>query len=555
MRHAGLCAGDRARRQAAGLSGGLRTFALLLSAGLATAATAQTPPSGAAGELLRRQQAIAGQRAPEETPTLTAPAAAAPAPSAPGELRRFDRALFPKSPFLGAAELQALASPYLGHPIDTADLARLIAAINALYAQRGIATAQAVLPPQAGDGVLRIDLIEGKLGVLRVGGDTYVRAAYLRHQAHLAEGETIDTNALRRSLWRFNRLSDVQLSATLTPGDAVGLTDITLDASAPRRDQLTLFVDNHAYGATGTYEGGLLYRHTGVLGLDDRLSALVTGARGAITGTTSYDVPLGFDGTRMGLSYGHSVTRVIAGAYAGFGSKGIADSVLGEIVQPLWSDKRWMVLAAATGGYSRARNYLSDRLISSTGTTRGGLGLTLIYQGSARAMTLGVNAAYAHGAIDNDRAVGSYPLISGSVALTQELPGAFSLTASSAWQWTDATGLPSDLLFQIGGPTTVRGYTQGALAGDKGYYVEGQINYALPEKGSIAPTLYGFVDRGHVTASFTQPSGLLSAGAGVSVRIGRRLTAEANIGHALINGDLGPGKVHGYARITWDLFP
>ncbi len=467
----------------------------------------------------------------------------------------FAKIVFPPSHFLSAAELDALAAPYRGHSVTPADIDRLLAAINALYAGRGIVTARALLPPQQGEsGTLTIDLVEGKLGEVRIKDGRRLKPAYLQHQLAIDPGETIDPEALRGALWRFNRLSDVQLHAALSPGKTPGLTDVDLAVTAPRRDQLTLFVDNHAYGATGTYEGGALYRHSGLLGLDDRLSVLATGAQGSLTGTVAYDMPLGYDGTRASISYGRGLTRIVAGNYARYGTKGLADSVTGEVVRPLWNDTRWLILGSASGGYTRTRNYIDGRLLDSTGTTRVGLGLTISYQGTVRALTMGVTGTFAHGEIDNGERRTGHALVTGTLAFTQRLIGPLTFSASGAGQWSNATGLPSDILFQVGGPTTVRGYTQGALAGDKGYYADGQINWTLPAAGSLATTLFAFVDRGHVVASFEEPEGLTSIGGGASFRLGKRLGLDTSLGHPLQNRRFGPGKVHAYARLTWDMF-
>ncbi len=448
-----------------------------------------------------------------------------------------------------------MAAPYRGHPVTPAEIDRLLAAINALYAQRGIVTARAILPPQQGDGgTLTIDLVEGKLGEIRIKDGRNLKPAYLRHQLSIDPGETIDPQALRGALWRFNRLSDVQLHAALSPGKTPGLTDVDLAVTAPRRDQLTLFTDNYAYGATGTYEGGALYRHAGLLGLDDRLSILATGARGSLTGTAAYDMPLGYDGTRASLSYGRGLTRIVAGDYARYGSKGLADSITGEIVRPLWNDTRWLILGNVAGGYTRTRNYIDGRLLDSTGTARSSLGLNISYQGTVRALTTDLTATYAHGEIENGDRRAGHILLSGTVAFTQKLIGPLTFSAGAAGQWSNATGLPSDMLFQIGGPTTVRGYTQGALAGDKGYFADGQINWALPASGAFATTLFTFIDRGHVTSSFEEPEDLTSIGGGASVRLGKHLGLDASIGHPLQHGRFGPGKVHAYARLTWDMF-
>lgn len=62
---------------------------------------------------------------------------------------------FTESEFLSAAELERIAADYRGRPVRFADLNAMIGRINATYAERGIVSARAIVPPQTvEDGVL-----------------------------------------------------------------------------------------------------------------------------------------------------------------------------------------------------------------------------------------------------------------------------------------------------------------------------------------------------------------------------------------------------------------
>ena len=51
-----------------------------------------------------------------------------------------------------------------------------------------------------------------------------------------------------------------------------------------------------------------------------------------------------------------------------------------------------------------------------------------------------------------------FTLVTGTTTDIVRFPADFSLSLVGAWQWADVTLLPGDVLFNIGGPTTVRGY-------------------------------------------------------------------------------------------------
>lgn len=60
------------------------------------------------------------------------------------------------SAFLSKEEIDKITTPYVGRRVDIADIQRILKAINDIYAERGIVTASAILPPQTlKDGELR----------------------------------------------------------------------------------------------------------------------------------------------------------------------------------------------------------------------------------------------------------------------------------------------------------------------------------------------------------------------------------------------------------------
>src|SRR5690606_8441668 len=106
-------------------------------------------------------------------------------------------------------------------------LHELVARINALYRAKGVVTAQAVLPPQdLTDGIVRIRLIEGRVGAIDVRDNRSTDEDYVRARVRQQPGDLVDLAGLERDLQRFNRTNDAQARAELRPGSRVGETDI-----------------------------------------------------------------------------------------------------------------------------------------------------------------------------------------------------------------------------------------------------------------------------------------------------------------------------------------
>ncbi|AML51857.1 hypothetical protein RC74_11800 [Falsihalocynthiibacter arcticus] len=142
-------------------------------------------------------------------------------------------------------------------------------------------------------------------------------------------------------------------------------------------------------------------------------------------------------------------------------------------------------------------------------------GFTVVYngdRGTSRGQIQAVFADSTNNIFDFERDIN---LITGSFYGDYTLGSNRSLVASAAFQSTDQQLLPGDLLFQIGGPLTVRGYPSDGIAGDKGYY--GSLEFHQKNFLNISfLDGYVFTDLGAVYSTFPEKTTLASVGAGVN---------------------------------------
>ena len=133
----------------------------------------------------------------------------------------------------------------------------------------------------------------------------------------------------------------------------------------------------------------------------------------------------------------------------------------------------------------------------------------------------------------------------------QALQGSFA--ATGAFQASNTQLLPGDLLFQIGGPSTVRGYQADAVAGDSGYFAELELHRKLSE---LVDGLDGFVftDVGSVYSTFPAVTTLASVGAGLSWNINNQATAELSVGFPILNAIADQPTATAYARVVAHAF-
>lgn len=291
---------------------------------LSPAVRAQTPPPSINPGVIesdierQRQRIEQQQQAPrQQGPSVVGPQRA-PALVIPGGGPRFllRKVEFEPSKFISAEELQAIASKYIGKQVSIADLLGMLAEINQIYAQRGIVTGIATLPPQtANNGVVKIKLTEGRLQKTTIEGNRQTSIDYIRWHVQPPAGEILDAPKLTNDVTRFNRTNDVQIRALLQPGTDFGLTDLQFAVTEPPRNTLQIFGDNQGVQTTGRNQLGLYYKLHGMLGIDDRLTFYGVKSQGNINGNVAYNVPFNPWGGRIGGSYTQGRIKIIQGPF------------------------------------------------------------------------------------------------------------------------------------------------------------------------------------------------------------------------------------------------
>lgn len=513
-------------------AGGVGAAVALLIALPIGAQSIPTPAQLDAGAVQRRaleqRDDIEQQQAPKEV--VTEPIEAETPPSAPAaqpaDTLRFELkgVRIDDSAFLSREELTGLARPYVGRTVGFADLQQLIGQINAAYRARGVGTAQAVLPPQKIEGgVVRIELVEGRLGEFKLSGNAYTKDAFFLDRIRMEEGAVVDAEALQRALIRFNKTSDIQLKAALQPGAGYGLTDVLLSVQEPERNTLQFFIDNQGVESTGYYQLGLFARRNGLFGWDDDLSAYVVGSDGTITGSLAYSLPVTRSNGRVVFSYAQNELDIVKGPFTALDITGESSTAMISYTQPLFVDalSRWDI--ALSGSISDSETAISGITFSESKVTKFSVGTTY-----DRAETWGrwmTTHTLSQASVDSDTEKWpSFFAYTGSANLIVPVQDYFTFAANLGWHWLNEEQAPASELYQIGGLHSVRGYEQGILSGARGYKLQLEAHRPL---GS-GFTGYAFIDHGAV---FPEPKEQITgAGVGITWRSGRRWHVNVSYG-------------------------
>jgi len=432
------------------------------------------------------------------------------------------------------AELQALLASYVGESLTLAELQEAVDGLTEEYRRRGYTLAKAYLPAQEiRAGIVGIAVLEGRIGELRVTGNEHYSDRFIRDHFYKGFKEgVIRHTSLEHSLLLLNDYPNLNVSATLEPGQSVGTTDIVAHVKDERPVHVTLdynnfgvpFISRNRFGAglevgNVLVEGSLL-KLNGIIGEDpDRL----------LFQLLSYSVPVNRYGTRLVLSgsngrfdvggqlaaleingkiktYDISVTHPFIKSRfenllidAGFASKDNRLFMLGQVT----GDDHLRMLKAGIN-YDRSdiygRNFLSVYGFQGLGEAFGGMD-----NDDPLATRRGADNRFTKANV----AAGRVHKVTDDVFLILRAAGQISMGP-----------LPIIEQFLLGGPDSVRGYQLGERLGDEGYNLSAEGRLPIGKYVQLA----AFIDHGasrvrNPAAGESKAHFLTGAGPGLRVNL------------------------------------
>lgn len=132
---------------------------------------------------------------------------------------------------LTALEVEDAVYPYLGPGRTAEDVDQARAALEKAYQAKGYQTVSVQIPPQqVQGGVVILQVIEGKIGRLRVRGARYYSPEQIKAAApSLAEGTVPDFNQVSKDIVALNQLPDRRVTPTLRAGVEPDTFDVDLN--------------------------------------------------------------------------------------------------------------------------------------------------------------------------------------------------------------------------------------------------------------------------------------------------------------------------------------
>ncbi|MEW5822028.1 MAG: ShlB/FhaC/HecB family hemolysin secretion/activation protein [Cyanobacteriota bacterium] len=390
------------------------------------------------------------------------------------EIKTFD---INESVILSDEEINNITRSYIGKPISIEILQQVVNSINDLYREKGFITAKAYLPSQkVENGVVKISLVEGKVGSVIVEGNKWTKTAYILDRMSQKPDRIFELQALEKDITTFNRNNTVKLRANIKPGKDFGTSDIYLIANDPQPFHFVPSFDNTGRETIGVLRGGVSFQSDSLLGYRDQFSMGYSRARSTDIAYSSYTLPVGKYGTKIGGSFAFSNIKITSGPFKDLNIEGNSYNYSGFVSHPFISTRKFDFSGDLGVNFRQVTTFFDE---------------TPLFTTQIRSLVVGLNFQYRdkwgywssrHSATNGLDLLGGnarFFKYNGYVTRVHNFGHGIIGIFRAACQLTDDR-LPPVEQFQIGGSSTVRGYSEGLLIGDNGYLFSGELRVPLP---------------------------------------------------------------------------
>ncbi|MCP5154787.1 MAG: ShlB/FhaC/HecB family hemolysin secretion/activation protein [Ectothiorhodospiraceae bacterium] len=390
-----------------------------------------------------------------------------------------------------ASALAAVVREHVARTLTAEQLEAARLAVTRHYVDHGYLTSGARIPDQVvTDGTVTMEIVEGRLGEVRVESPTRLRESWLVPRVRPEGPLRMDELAARLRLLEDGPLV-ARVDAELAPGPTPGESVLRLRVEDERPYGATVAFDNHRSPSIGAERFTLTAWHHDLSGRGDTAHASVALDSGFDNHVLGYAIPLGPSETTLGIEYESSDSTVVAEPFDVLDIQSALTRLGVYLRHPLIREPG-RELAVEIGVERRHTEtfLLGQRFGFSPGVVDGQTRVTVLsfdQSWTAREATrvvalrssfrLGVDAFGAtrnHGLPD-----GRYLAWRGQAQWVERTPWHDAdLAVRVAAQFANDPLLPSEKL-AIGGASTVRGYRESTLNRDNGVVASAELRIPL----------------------------------------------------------------------------
>lgn len=439
-----------------------------------------------------------------------------------------------------------------GNEVTFDDLINLRSAITKLYIDNGYITSGAFIPnnQRLDQGVIKIQVVEGRLEKIEINGLTRLRQSYVRSRLSLAGGTPINQQQLEQGL-QLLQLDPLftRVNAELTAGSAPGFSILRVQLQEASPFNASLGIANNQPPSVGSIQGSVFTSYSNLTGFGD----VVTFEYGRTEGLNRYDVgytlPFNARNGTFNFRYNNNDSKIIQNVFRELGIRSESETLSFSVRQPLHRTPNNELAVGIGLDVRRSQTFiLNDIPFSfSEGPENGRSKVAVIrlFQDwvdrsatrvlAARSQfSIGVDAFGA--TVNNSGIDGRFFSWLGQFQWVQQVSNRVLMVARVDAQFTPDALLPLEQ-FSLGGVDTVRGYQQNQLVSDNGFLFSLEFRIPITRDPQILQ-LTPFIDVGtgwNNRAANPDPAVIAGTGLGINWRPIPELTLQLDYGIPLVS--------------------
>ncbi|MEG1258041.1 MAG: ShlB/FhaC/HecB family hemolysin secretion/activation protein [Akkermansia sp.] len=426
----------------------------------------------------------------------------------------------------------------VGKKLSFGQIKAMASKVESYYHSKGYQIAKVVIPKQEmrPGGVLKIQILEGRLGQVKVSGNKrYSSKRVADTFSYFTDKDKAFTlSDIERPLVLLNSRSGISVNSTLAPGAQTGQTDVEIEVKEDPRITGSIEANNFGSVDSGEYRVIPYLTLPNITGAGDELSFFGVISPDSIDSwywQTGYVRPIDSSGTSLNTYFGKGKNQVgndyaildIKGENSSWGvgaSRRIIYSARTSLDLQSWFE--WQDMDQKMLGFTTSQDNIRKIRIGANFDHTDSSGRTFlsfnIHQGLGELM----------GAMDNNDVYSSRAYakadnqftkaVFGLMRMQRFTPRSYGILNFTGQYSTDA--LVSGEQMYSGGANTVRGQPQSCYMGDSGFLINAEIRFSvLPETSRLQ--LAAFFDHGQTNLKrplVGQKSWRSLSGTGVGVR-------------------------------------
>lgn len=390
-------------------------------------------------------------------------------------------------------EIAKLTQNYENRSVTLEELLDLRSAIVQLYNKNGYITSGAFLPnnQDLSSGIVKIQVVEGEVEQIEIGGLRRLRSGYVRSRLKPATSTPLNQKRLEEAL-QLLQLDPLieRVNAELTAGSAPGRNILQVSLKEAPAFHAAFDVDNNQSPSIGSIQGSVSASHDNLLGFGDRISAQYGRTEGLNLYDINYTIPMNARNGTLSFRYNNDDSRIIQQEFRDVGIRSETQTYSLGFRQPIARTPTSEFALSLSLDLRRSQTYILNNIPFSftQGPEKGKSNVTVIRfsqdwvnRGTRRVLaarsqfSLGIDAFDA--TINDTGTDGRFFSWLGQFQWVQQLSPRNLLVAR-----IDAQLTPDSLLslerFSMGGVETVRGYRQNQLVADNG--ILGSVEVRVP---------------------------------------------------------------------------